>query len=160
MIAIAVITVSIATGLRAMGLIGQGAPPEPDRTNEPAVGTPIDSDAFGDSSSGYLVIALGECSGCSAKRTDFRAIHDLGWEAVVFVVEGSPEDIASHAELAVAKEVGVVIADTDAHLSKLLNVLWTPRWYILSNERRLVAMQTQHADAYPRFIDWKPRVTK
>jgi hypothetical protein len=98
-----------------------------------------------------LLVVLGECAGCAAKKTDYAAIRSLGWPQIVYIFEENASQVLSEEESRKAIEAGYVIADATGAVCDRLNVLWTPRWYVLDSNARLVASQPNHQEPFPEF---------
>ncbi|MDQ2985327.1 MAG: hypothetical protein M3R13_01235 [Armatimonadota bacterium] len=160
-IALVAVAVVCATALflsRELGLFA-GAPSsresDPvDLSNDPPSGTRVlfpnqailDGPLLGRRS---LVIAMGDCTGCSSKQTDFVQIKSLHWPQVVFVYESAREELVKNEHVRVALGVGTVVSDAERKISTELNVLWTPRWYVIDEERRIVSAQRARGAAFP-----------
>jgi hypothetical protein len=130
-----------------------------DLGGDPAKGTKISlpsKDAFEKPlpKKATLIIAMGDCEGCSAKRIDIRELRSLGWPCICFVIEGSPKAVASNEAARRLAETGHLIADTSHDLSEQLNVLWTPRWYVADTNLALIDIQREHGENFPKFADF------
>ncbi len=97
-----------------------------------------------------LVVYCGSCSGCSMKVFDYRQIETSSYGSVILVFRDE--------ELVVREKVGflkqdfyIVLDDESGRLWKYLNAVWTPRFFLVDGESRLLDYQ-RYVDDTPGFL--------
>jgi len=125
----------------------QGQKPKFNLSADPPLGKALpipEQDAFGramrPSGPGrVMLVAAGSCTECTVKAFAPERFNTAGFSRVILVFESSPSEILSQARK--LPEPYRIVCDENLAWHRRLNVVWTPRFYELSNDWRLSLIQ-------------------
>lgn len=100
-----------------------------------------------------LVVYGGSCTGCSMKVFDYRRIAPSSYGSVILVF-WDKESVVKEKLGSLAKEFYMVVDDERGTLREFLNAVYTPRFYLVDEDSRLVDYQ-RYADKDPDFVKWR-----